>query len=214
MEFTQIAGALHVSNGTVTGSMFAALPTGYNSPSCADQWQALVVSGSVDASDNLTLTIPLGSTQGTATITAALNTNPEIPANGSLQITGGSCALSSTPIVITQYAPLTGTYTGTLYQTNPTTGALINPTTVTAVLTQSTTSDSYGEFLVSGTVTSTGAFAANYNLNGAVAFGGALLGVQQYPLLEGPFSPSASTISAILIVNALNTAYSGTLTRQ
>jgi hypothetical protein len=170
----------------------------------------------VDASNNLTLTIPLGSTQGTATITAALNANPETPANGSLQITGGNCAMSSTPIVITQYAPLTGTYIGTLYKSDPNTGAILpaTATTVTAVLTQSTTPDSYGEFPVNGTVTSTGAYATHYTLNGSVPIDGAFLGVQQYPLLEGLISPSASTISAIFEVNAVDTAYYGTLTRQ
>jgi len=106
------------------------------------------VTGTLDASNNLTLTIPLSG--GTATITAILPQDAQTFTPGSFQIVGGTCSMPATDMFITQFAPVTGTYAGTLATTynTPATGA-----TVTAALVQSTTPNADGQFPLTGTVT-------------------------------------------------------------
>ena len=115
-----------------------------------------VFTGTLDANNNLTLTAPItaGSSTGTATITATLGSNPQTLADASIQIVGGgSCAMPATPSTIAQFAPVTGTYTGTFNVPNtgnvPVAGTNI---TVTAVLTQSTTANASGQYPITGTV--------------------------------------------------------------
>jgi hypothetical protein len=213
-------GALQLSNGSVTGTL---LPT-YRGPSnvtCAPSGQPTAVTGTLDANNNLTLTLPVAG--GTATITATLANNPQTPITGSYTLVGGNCPMPATPIVISQYAPATGTYTGTLSQAiNP-----ANTISVTAVLTQSTTADGVG-FPLTGTVTATGACNTSFTVTGAYSLveGQDLQVVPNpvldYPILTGTLNSTATTITDVAFEDVPPTSpsspcggyYTGTLTLQ
>lgn len=100
-------GALHSSEGKVTGTFRAlATPTGSQ---CVDIFTNLPVTGTLDSSGNLNLSIALPG--GTATVTAALPTNLRSKTAATWQIVGGPCAMPTTAVHIEQFAPLTGAYT-------------------------------------------------------------------------------------------------------
>jgi hypothetical protein len=134
-------------------------------------------------------------------------------------------------MTIAQYAPVTGTYTGTFTIPNtqsnaPTAGSSIS---VTAVLTQATTSNSSGQFPITGTVSVTGActdtatLASTGTVNGSEIYSASDTGnVLTGPLFVGEITPSASTILWAEFTDASNGSncnagiylYQGTLTRQ
>jgi hypothetical protein len=181
------------------------------------------VSGTVDSSGNLTITLPVGG--GTATLTATLGTNLETEAAGSLKIVGGTCEMPSTAMQIAQYAPISGTYMGTFNEYN----SLAQPiagtaTTITAVLAQSATPNASDQYAVTGTVTATGACSATFQLSNSIALGGILvasgspindlLAVSSDPpatTLDGLFSSENSSTSCPFNYNQI---FQGTLTRQ
>ena len=176
------------------------------------------VARTIDANNNLKLSIPLAG--GTATITATIVT-PESYTNATWQIVGGACAMPSTAIDIAEFAPATGTYTGVLNALDLTTGLPVagTATNVTTVLTQSTTPNSDGQFPLSGTVTTTGACISTSTLNNQVVEGGLFmqLSTTTYaPLLSGGISPQGTMLIADFIPGApcSSNVYSGTLTRQ
>ena len=168
--------------------------------------------GTLDASNNLTLTAPVAG--GTATITATLGSNPQTWADASYQIDGGSCAMPATPMTIAQIAPVTGTYIGTFTQPSfsgtdvPIAGGNI---TVTAVLTQSTTASANGLFPLTGTITTTGAVTGTTTITGNV--GGGSFSTNSSVLAFGDVSPDASTIY-YAASGGWVTAETGTLVRQ
>jgi hypothetical protein len=207
-------GALQSTNGTVTGTL-RAFDVNFLNP-CVPLTQDLPATGTLSAGGNLVLTVPISG--GAATITATLVSNLQSFTQGSWQITGGTCAMPSTPMAITQFAPLTGTYSGTL--TNPINSA--SSSTITAVLTQSATPDSDGRFPLTGTVSSTGTCSGTLPLapevvsgNGIFSTSGGFLAPNA--VLEGPFLPTATSIQATVEIYNLNCSYPilrGTLTRQ
>lgn len=143
LDFT---GDLQSNGSTVTGTFrtLSSTPLGGNCPSITTD---LAVTGTLDASNNLTLNIPISG--GTATITATLPQNPQTFTPSSLQIVGGTCSMPATDMFIIQFAPVTGTYAGTL----TTSGTPATSATVSAVLTQSTTPNADGQFPLTGTLT-------------------------------------------------------------
>lgn len=223
-----LAGTLTFSNGVVTGVLYPNLVlNGF----CQVQLPGQRITGNIDAAGNMTLTVPLKSSQGgsygTATITATIGSNPQSATSGSLLIVSGLCATTAIPISISQYAPVTGTYTGTVYEVDPTTGAKLTATatTVTAILTQFTSPDAIGSNTITGTVTTTGAFATSYNItnvplpNGTYGQTSYVLGSQfisenALPAFYGSINSTATSISITLKPNNRTTDYYGSLTRQ
>src|ERR1035441_9838231 len=208
-------GALQSSGSAVTGTLRA---ISLSSPQCVSFTQDLPVTGTIDANGNLVLTIPIAG--GTATITATITT-PESYTPGTWQISGGACAMPSTAVDIAEFAPATGTYTGVLNVLDTTTGLPVagTATSVTAVLTQSTTPNSDGDFPVSGTVTATGACSTSFPITNEVVEGGVFmpdLTTGSTSDFFGGIIPTATMLSADFIASPPcgSQVYSGMLTRQ
>ena len=211
-------GALQFTGNTAAGTFRAFDPT-YPNP-CVSFTQDLPVTGTIDSNNNLTLTVPISG--GTATISATLPQNPQTFTNGSWQIVGGACAMPATAIAIVQVAPVTGTYTGVLNVIDLTTFTPVpgTATTVTAVLTQSTTSNADGQFPLTGTVTASGACSGSFPIINEVVFGGSISplippGTSTVDFL-GAVEPTAATIVAGIDPYSAcgSQLYQGTLTRQ
>ncbi len=214
------SGALTVTGTTITGTFRAFAPD--FAGSCPSLTAALPVSGTLDANNNLTLTGTVSG--GTVTITAALPQNLHAYIPGSYQIVGGTCPVPATAIDLAQFAPVTGTYTGTYNANDPATNAPIpdSATTITAVLTQSTIPSVDGDFLLTGTVTSKGACTGQLPIDtGSVSGGGifshSLLGTSSVVgSFNGAINPSATTLigNFYLLRTCPNQVYLGTLIRQ
>jgi len=217
---TKFAGALQVTSGSISGTLNTSIlfPTSIittdGETGCAvDTLTAVAVTGTINSSGDLTLTVPFGASNGTATITATIG-NPQTPTTGSYQIVGGPCATPPTAITITQYAPVAGTYTGVLAS-----GTETVPATVT--FTQSSTPDATGEFPLSGTITLNGTCSLG-TIFGAGSVRGSLISASTpYPgntQFYGTINPAASTIAAIYYVygtsDGCGATFQGTLTRQ
>jgi hypothetical protein len=224
---TGFYGPLQFSSGAITGMLSATINGTY--ATCQQYYTGAVpVTGTLDASNNLTLTLPISN--GTATITSALGANPQTLADGSFQIVGGSCAIAPNTMTIAQYAPLTGTYSGTFnVATLNVTGSGNVPlpntnVTVTAVLTQSTTANSSGQYPLTGTINVTGACTDNN-----IPFTGTVTGSSFTPIsgpsFAGSFDPTVPAIYSATYTSANCPAhrqgsnntpvpYSGTLTRH
>jgi hypothetical protein len=219
-------GALQSSNGTITGTLRAF--DGSTNP-CVPLTQDLAVTGSDSSAtslsgtvNNLSLTVPIAN--GTATITADLPQNLNSYITGSYQIVGGACTMPATPMIISQFASATGTYTGTLNVVNQTTYLPIpgTATAITAVLTQSAIPNADGQFPLTGTVSANGACNANLAFSNGIVFGN---GILSQPLtgpsnpqgfFGGAIDPTATTFTGLFeaFSNCNNQEYQGTLTRQ
>jgi hypothetical protein len=211
-------GALQSSGGVVTGTLRAFDASNFLNP-CVPFTQGLPVTGTLSSGGNLVLTVPISG--GTATLTATLGSTLQTFATGTWQIVGGDCAMPSTSMAITQFAPVTGTYVGTL------TSSLGSPTvssTITAVLTQSATPDAEGQFPLTGTVTSTGVCAGTGPLVPELVSGNGIFtvpGGMGFPgsSVSGAFLPSGATIQVAVVgfydLNCLLVpSLDGTLTKQ
>jgi hypothetical protein len=221
-QVVEFVGALQFSGGSISGTLtpvMPASPIGALGHPCTPP-EPIAVTGSIDINNSLTVSLPIGG--GTATMTAAIASNPETPASGSFQIVGGTCAQSATPMTIAEYAPVTGTYTGTL-------ASNINNGTsfVTAVLTQSTIPNSSGAFPLAGTVTVTGQCNTSFVVSSSYSSveGNSMTALSDvssslYASLSGRDDPTASTVTTALFEESLqpnticNGQYGGTLTRQ
>jgi len=133
-------------------------------------------------------------------------------------------------MTVAQYAPATGTYTGTF--TVPGTGNVPvagSNITVTTVLTQSTTANSFGQYPIIGTVTVTGACTDTVTLTPGLVSGSGIWSSDSNssdiligPLFSGSTNPTASTIQWAVFDDATSNnscnvgplGYSGNLTRQ
>jgi hypothetical protein len=192
----EFLGTLLESNGVVTGGL-TPIPSSVSTSCLTLSLTPIPVSGTVDSTGNLTITLPVAG--GTATLTAALSTNPETEAVGSYKIVGGTCAMPSTPMQIAQYAPLNGTYTGSFSALSLPSGQSTGiTTTITAVLAQSTTANSSGQFPVSGTVTVTGACSATFTLSNSIVWGGVLEASDSSGsyVLGGEADPTATSLNS------------------
>jgi hypothetical protein len=201
-------GLLQFSSGTVSGTL-----TPYVFPSSCTVPSPTAVTGTIDANNNLTLTLPVGG--GTATITATLGTNPLALVDGSFKVVGGFCAMPATPMTVAQYTPVTGAYTGTFSVPNsdgaPTSGTTI---TLTTILTQSSTPNANGFYPVTGTFTVTGACTDSGSFTGLTAGGGGIDNLAS-PDLVGSVSPSGDGIyDAVFSSTKCSITYQGSLVRQ
>jgi hypothetical protein len=219
-QVSGFVGALQFSSGSISGILTPEPPpnpTGLLLPTCTT-FAPTAVTGMIDASNNLTLSLPIGG--GTATITATIGSNPETPATGSFQIAGGTCAMSAASMTITEYAPVTGTYTGSL--TNMQNGTA---SPVTAVLTQSTTANGNGVFPLTGTVTLTGQCNISFVISSSYSYvrGDLVEALSGAPNTTSPIlslwgytDSTASTITRAALEGDQSgcVLYEGTLTRQ
>jgi hypothetical protein len=207
-------GSLVSSGSTITGTMRAL--SSLASP-CVSILQDLSVTGTITSANVLTLTIPIAG--GTATVTGVLGASLQDFMPATYTISGGTCAMPATIGSMVQFAPLTGTYTGTLTESLPTSGPIA---IATAVLSQSTAANADGMFPLSGTVTLTGVCATSFSFTDGAVFGdGVNTFYAVYPpppgLLRGAFAPAATTLAANLALNTKAcpvTLLQGTLTRQ
>jgi hypothetical protein len=220
LTLIHFAGPLQFTNGLVTGTMTAEINQG-NAPGCATTGPPTAVTGTLDANNNFTLSVPVAG--GTATLTAMLSTTPNATVAGIFQIAGGSCAAGASTMSIAQYTPVTGTYTGSLVVTSDP----VIKVNVTAILTQSTT-PANGQYPLSGTVTVTGTCNASFTLNAADSFvaGDSIsasttpLPVTLGPVLTGTTDPTTDRINFALFVDVTQPLspcvgpFSGTLTLQ
>lgn len=221
----EFLGALQSSDGIVTGTFRVLGPFLLPNGPCILINQDLPASGTLSPTGNLSLQVPIAG--GAATITAALSQDlHSIALNGSWQIIGGPCAMPLTSIAMTEHAPLTGTYIGTLnlldLRTGTTSRDPATATMVTAVLTQSNTPDAGGRFPINGAITSTGACPATLTLANILVTGPNLHtenpGTPPVPPFDfnGYFDPNAASIVATM--NPFPTCnfkvYQGTLNRQ
>jgi hypothetical protein len=209
-------GALQSSGGVVTGTLRAFDASNFLNP-CVPYTQGLAATGTLSSSGNLVLTVPISG--GTATITATFGSNLQTFTQGTWQISGGACAMPSTSMAINQFAPVTGTYVGTL------TSSLGSPTvssTITAVLTQSSTPNAEGQFPLTGTVTSSGVCNGTRPLVAEVVSGNGIFTSGSYVVpgtsVEGSILPTATSIQAVVGIVDLNCqlvpSLDGTLTKQ
>jgi hypothetical protein len=200
-------GVLQFANGAVSGTLAPFAIYGCTISSYTP------ITGTIDASNNLTLTLPVGG--GTATITATLGSNLQAATDGSFKVVGGYCATPATPMTIAQFTPVTGTYTGTFSASNsygaPVSGTII---TLTTVLSQSSTPNASGVYPVTGTYTVTGGCTDSGSFAGLTASPGAIIN-QVSPNLFGSVSPSGDEIYDASFTSTKCTAdYQGSLTRQ
>jgi hypothetical protein len=140
---TLLPGALSVAGTSVTGAFSYYNP---QAPACGAQ--TFSVSGTINSNDSLALTSStFAGSVASFTIQLPLGTNTAgtTSASGTGVITGGSCALASTTLQLTEVAPYSGTWTGTA-SNGSTTG------TVNLVLNESA-ANSAGQFPVSAVLT-------------------------------------------------------------
>jgi hypothetical protein len=200
----RFAGVLNVSDGVVTGTFSSTVYVydkyiggSYVDVACPESNQP--VTGTLDGNNNLSISVPV--TQGgVATITGTLSDNPQTLITGSYTVAGGPCSVPATPISIAEYAPVTGSYSGNFSLTTAVTNVPIPGTnsSVTAVLTQSDTADTYGQFPLTGTVTLAGACNDTMQISG----GGAGNAITGYSVsnpsilgLGGTIDPTATTLT-------------------
>jgi hypothetical protein len=209
-------GALQSANSNVSGTLHA-LDSNLAAP-CVPFTQDLAVTGTVSSVGNLVLNLPIAG--GTATLNATLASNLQTYTMGSWTVVGGTCAMASTSMALVQFAPVTGTYSGTL----TTFGTTNNATMVTAVLTQATTPNADGQFPLTGTLTyaGTGPCSGSYPLTPEYVTAGVIAetsgtGLSSDGMVAGVIQPSATSIQAtttVLTTSCLGGPLSGTLTRQ
>jgi hypothetical protein len=208
-------GALQSSGSTITGTFRAISPA---FPQCVSFTQDLPVSGTIGSSNKATLTIPIAG--GTATITATITT-PQSYTNGTWQIVGGACAMPLTAIEMAEFAPATGTYTGTLNVLDLTTNLPVpgTATAVTATLVQATTPNADGQFPLSGTITASGGCTVTFSITNEVVAGGLFMqvppGSSTVNMVGGILPTGTPLLGGFSAFSACGSqVYTGTLTRQ
>jgi hypothetical protein len=210
-------GALQSSNGAVTGTLYAV--SADPSAPCVSFTEDLPVTGTIDAANNLSLNTTIAG--GTATIQVTLTQDLQtFNTGGTYAITGGACAMPSTPMNAIQIPPITGTYTGTLTLSQSSPAVTAN---VTAQLVQSTTPTADGHFPLSGTITISGGCPSSIPVSDEYVVGPSIQGAGDPNLLGAilPPVPPATSYSILATVGAFSSAcspnfsiWSGTLTPQ
>ena len=173
------SGSLASSAGSVTGILHAK-PLAF--PNCVAETTDLPVSGSLDIAGNLTITFPMAGGVGTISFNA---TPPlRLPLfSGTYQAIGGTCAQAAGSLTAFEVQNVTGSYVGTATQMYPIPSGSAPTSTVTAVLVQSVTANSDGQYPLAGTITSAGACNSTVTFNQGLVYGDT---IQSYP---GPMFP-------------------------
>lgn len=193
-----VAGKLPSLSGALTGS--AASVSGIlhsgSASSCVPPTTLIDVTGRADAKDNLTLTGSLGG--GKLAITGMLAEDGKSLTGASYNVSGGSCAFAAQAAATAQsYSSVTGTYAGSFSDAQ---GQVIS---ITANLVQSPTSDTDGNFQLSGSGTfpSNGCFSSPVSISNAQVTGGTFTQTYADPTTQnnvtatGTFSTDASTLT-------------------
>ena len=228
-------GALQNTGAQVTGTFrFTNLAQPLTS-GCALN-QVITVTGTINATGDLTLTsapLPDGTT---LTVQLVVASAPGSSATGTLAVSGKNCAVAATPAIALRFPPVTGTFAGALTPGTVVTQSTINPAgTASLAISQSSMPAADGQFPVTGTLTYTfGTCTGSTALTGTVS--GASLTLQYEPPLVtlGSLSSTvallgylANNSSQIALASLLFTSfpcststppgsaiYSGTLARQ
>lgn len=136
-----ISGSLTGSGSTVSGILHA-----NSTGACVSSTTPITVAGSVAAGQAVTLAGKVGG--GTLTITGTLAADGKSLTNAVYSVTGGSCATSAKVSATAQaYADISGNYTGSFGDSD---GQVI---AISATLTQTPSSDTDGNYQLSGTGT-------------------------------------------------------------
>lgn len=145
LPLPRLSGSLTGNGYGISGVLHADATTG-----CATASDAIAMTGTTDVNGATSLSGPVAG--GTLTITGALAADGRSLTNATYNVSGGQCAFAKpAEATVQNYSSVTGTYEGNF---NDPKGQVIS---VTAALTQSTTGDTEGNFLLSGT----GSFGAN-----------------------------------------------------
>jgi hypothetical protein len=182
--------------------------------SCVDATTDILLTGSVDANDIVTLiSTPFGGT--TLTITGQVAPNGKGMAAANWSFAGGACAsLGKAAVTATNYSTIGGTYTGVFSDRDD------NQLAVSAFLQQTTQPDANGQFSVSGTATfpSSPCFTEQPTVTSSLVTGSSLSMTYTDPgsgavlTATGTFNSAASqlTIASWSIVGGACNADSGT----
>jgi hypothetical protein len=206
--------------GAINGQGASFTATFHATGACISPTQTLNFTGTQNASGAITLT-STNFPNNTATITATvLSVNGVASGLGALAITGtGPCAIPSISMILSQFPPLTGTYTGTLTSTTNTTAV------VTANLAQASANSS-GQFPESGTVIVTApGCTSTFTLTGLItgptlaASLSSTSGPTATAVASAVLSPASSQPPLPITLNILSTgcntgSFNGSLTRQ
>ena len=164
-KLSAISGSLSGSSAQATGIFHAD-----SASACVAPSESFAVSGSANAENVLTLT-GSGVGGGTITISGTLAEDGKSLSKASYTVKGGSCAFAQpADATAQQYAAVSGTYTGSFVDTDGLTIPL------TATLSQSPTSDTDGNFVLTG--------SGNF---------------QQNPCFSNPVSNVSSTVTGYQI---------------
>ena len=144
---TADAAKLPMLSGELTGggSAITGIFHSSSASTCISPKAAIELTGSADAKNQLTLKgTPLAG--GTLTISGTLAPDGKSLTNATYNVTGGSCAFAkAVPANAQAYSSITGNYSGTF--SDPDGQVLV----ITAALTQTPSSDTDGNFTLSGT---------------------------------------------------------------
>jgi hypothetical protein len=165
----------------------------------------LPVNGTLDAAGNLTITFPIAGGLGTI----SFNATPPLRSpllSGTYQAEGGTCAQASGSLNAFRVQNVTGTYVGIATQMIPIPSGPAPTSNVTAVLVQSATPNSDGQFALSGTITSTGACNSTLTFNQGLVYGDT---IQSYPAPMFPMPTGSFT--CFVLPNSNQAVFSGNL---
>jgi len=212
----KLTGALSaLSSGSAIVGVLRAASTSAESACVLTNSGIVAVTGTIDSSNNVTLTGPLGG--GTLSIFGSYSSGlSEI--FGNLNIAGGSCALAPTAMQGDQIADLTGTWVGTMQNVSNTSA----PTSAaTATFSQSGSPNADGSFSLSGTISLSGACTGTYSFpNGTIAGasfsseGSAGPSSTQYIAGSAPNVGFSTIPSATVMLTGCASIYSGALAKQ
>jgi hypothetical protein len=145
-QLSSLSGTLVSSGNTISGVLHPNADHG-----CIAPTQTIAVTGSADAQNNVTLN-GANVKGGTLTVTGTVAADGKSLTNAAYTVTGGTCAFSAEAAAQAQdFSSITGTYAGSFSDPD---GQVIS---ITASLTQTPSSDTSGNFQLSGT----GTFPAN-----------------------------------------------------
>jgi hypothetical protein len=139
-RLASLSGELTGSNAAMTGIFHADAST-----ACVPPSTAIGVSGAADANSLVTLT-GANLAGGTLTINGTLSSDGKSLTNASYMVAGGTCAFTAAAAsTMVAYSSITGTYAGGFSDPGG------NVISITANLTQTPSSDTTGNFQLSGT---------------------------------------------------------------
>jgi len=213
MKLPALSGELTGTTLSVSGIFHAATAGG-----CVTPATAIALTGHANSENVLTLTGPLAN--GTLTISGTVASDGKSLTDTTYNVSGGSCAFTAPATATAQsYSSVTGTYAGSFFDSG---GHVID---ITATLTQTPTSDTSGNFQLSGSGTfpNNPCFSSPVTVTNAQVTGGSFTQTYADPTTlnsvtaNGTFATDASTLTVTswtLTGSCGPDAGTGVLTRQ